>query len=232
MSIALSIDNKRMLKYLGIIFLTVLMGYKLPHDTYSIIEYIVRPIRFKGTTVYLAGLLPLVLLIIGVRGLANLERYAKRSTLLIFFAVIIILIPTMKGILDFGRTNYYRLTGDRLQAVDIKGGSINLGGTNNQANINFNLELIDYSRGRNEFKVRAYFPKVLREYTGKEFYTFDGVYVTGGNKNPISIKEKMTIKLEYESALRSLFDLDLYEKDVVYELYNEKEVVKVIARGR
>lgn len=232
MSIALSKDNKRMLKYLGIIFLTVLMGYKLPHDTYSIIEYIVRPIRFKGTTVYLAGLLPLVLIIIATRGLSNLERYARRSTLLIFIVVIIIVVPIMKGILDFGRTNYYRLTGDRLQAVDITGGKVDIGGSDIEAKINFKLELIDYSRGQNEFKVRVYLPKVLREYAGRDSYTFDKIYVTNGNRNSISINEKVTIKPNNDYVLRNLYKSRLYEQNVVYELYNEKEVVKVIARGR
>lgn len=57
--ITLSKDNKKLLKYLGILFILGLSAYKLPHDSYSIIQYIIRPIRYKNSTIYLSGIVPL-----------------------------------------------------------------------------------------------------------------------------------------------------------------------------
>ena len=229
--VVMSTENKRLIKYLGIIFLVALMGYKLPHDTYSIIEYILRPIRYKGGAVYLSGVIPIALIFIAVRRLSDLERFKGRSTLLIFLVVIAIMIPTLKGVLDFGRASYYWVKGDRLQAVDITHGKVSVSGSVKEAHLNFQFELKDYSRGQNEFKVRVYLPEMLREYTGKEYYTFDKIYVTHGNRNSINIYEKMTIKLDDDSVRERLFYSRVYQEDFVYELYNEKEVVKFISRG-
>ncbi len=57
--ITLSKDNKKLLKYLGILFILGLSAYKLPHDSYSIIQYIIRPIRYKNSTIYLSVIVPL-----------------------------------------------------------------------------------------------------------------------------------------------------------------------------
>lgn len=78
-------DNKKLFKYLGIIFISVLICYKLPHSSYSIIEYIIRPIRINYTTIYLAGLIPLVLFIIGIKGLFKLKRNEKKSKFFYFY---------------------------------------------------------------------------------------------------------------------------------------------------
>ena len=104
--ISLSKDNKMLIKYLGIIFISTLLTYKLPHDSYSIIQYIIRPIRYKGSTIYLTGIIPLVLFFIGIKGLFKIERFADKSKILLFIVIILIIIPIMKGTLDFTRTSY------------------------------------------------------------------------------------------------------------------------------
>ena len=59
-------DNKNLLKYLGIVFIAVLLIYKLPHNSYSIIEYIIPPIRNNNSVIYLSGLVPLILFVVGI----------------------------------------------------------------------------------------------------------------------------------------------------------------------
>jgi hypothetical protein len=229
--INLSKDNKRLLKYLGILFITVLLTYKLPHDSYSIIQYIIRPIKYNNSTIYLSGIIPLILFIIGVKGLFNLERFVDRSKIFIFIVVILIIFPIMKGTLDFTRTSYYRLKGNGLSTLDIVDANASLNGSNEELAINLKLELIDYSRGGNEFKIRVYLPEKLSEYTGREFYEFGKNYETYGDKNKIRIDEKIVIKSSNEDLQRSIFNSQWYRQDFEYELYNEKEVVKIIDRG-
>jgi hypothetical protein len=229
--INLSKDNKRLLKYLGIIFIAVLLTYKLPHDSYSIIQYIIRPIRYKNSTIYLSGIIPLILFIIGIKGLFKLERFAHRSKILIFIVVTFIIIPVMKSTLDFTRTSYYALKGTGLRAVDIVDANADLTSSNKELAIDLKLELIDYGKRGNEFKIRVHLPEKLSEYTGKEFYEFEKNYVTHGNRNKIKIDEQIVIKSDNDNLYSTLSGSQWYLDEFEYELYNEKEVIKIIDRG-
>ena len=76
--------------------------------------------------VYLSGLVPLLLFIIGIRGLFKLERFINTNRLLIFISIVLILIPAMNWILDFSRTNYHWIKDDGLIALDIEESNISL----------------------------------------------------------------------------------------------------------
>ena len=90
----MSKDNKKLIWYLGIIFIAILLTYKLPHNSNSIIQYVISPIRVGNNSVfYLSGIIPLVLLIIGISGLFKLERFRSTSKLLIFITIILLVIP-------------------------------------------------------------------------------------------------------------------------------------------
>lgn len=229
--ITLSEDNKKLFKYLGIVFIAVLLTYKLPHDSYSIIQYIIRPIRYKNSVIYLSGIIPLVIFIIGIKGILSLERFEGKSKILIFLLIVMIIIPIMNWSLDFTRTNYHWLKRDGLKAVDIVDTDINLNGSNEELTINFKLELIDYSRSQNEFKIRVYLPKTLSDYVGKEFYEFEKDYRTYGNRNILNIKEQIVVRLDNDYTRKNSFDSQWYWEDAEYQLYNKKEVIKIIEHG-
>jgi hypothetical protein len=227
-------DNKRLLIYLGMIFGIVILNYKLPHDTYSIIQYIFSLIRNNRVSFNLSGIIIIIwaLFFIGLRGLFDLERFKERSRLLIFVVVIIIIMPIMKGILDFSRTSYHWIKGDGVQAVDIVDGMISLNGSNGEVKIAIKLQLKDYGTKTNEFKVSVYLPKTLSKYTKKDLYQFEHVYVTHGEKNTIlNVEEQISVKLDNEEAKQNLFNEQWHYEDVTYELYNDKESVKLIDRG-
>lgn len=103
----MSKDNRKLIQYLGIIFIVVLLTYNLPRDSYSIIQYIIPPIRVgESSVIFLSGLVPLALFIIGIKGLFKLERFTNTSKLLVFITVVLIVIPLMKWTLDFSRPYY------------------------------------------------------------------------------------------------------------------------------
>lgn len=168
-------DNKNLLKYLGIVFIAVLLTHKLPHNSYSIIEYIIPPIpiRNNNSVIYLSGLVPLILFVVGIKGLFKLERFKGKSKLLVFIAVIVIVIPLMRWTLDFSRTNYHWIKDDGLRAIDIENSNISLSGSDSKTTVKVNMELKDYSRKQNKFKITIYLPESLNSYTGKEFYEFE-----------------------------------------------------------
>lgn len=140
----MSKDNKKLILYLVIIFIAVLLTYKLPHNSYSIIQYIIPPIRLGNNSVlYLSGLVPLVLIIIGIRGLFKLERFRNTSKLLIFITIVLLVIPVMNWGLDFSRTNYHWIKDDGLMALDIEKSNISLSSTDDEMIINIKLDLKD-----------------------------------------------------------------------------------------
>lgn len=226
----MSKDNKKLLKYLGIIFIAVLLTYKLPKDSYSIIQYIIPPIRSRNGVIYLSWLVPLILFIVGIKGLFKLERFAEKNKLLVFITVIIIIIPLMRWTLDFSRTNYHWIRNDGLRAIDIEESNISLTGTDNKMIMNVTLELKDYSRNHNKFKIRVYLPKSLSSYTDKEFYEFENYYFTYGNRNITNIQEDIVFELN-SNKTNELFDSTWFWEDVEYELYNNEERIKIIQHG-
>lgn len=228
----MSKDNRKLIQYLGIIFIVVLLTYNLPRDSYSIIQYIIPPIRVgESSVIFLSGLVPLALFIIGIKGLFKLERFTNTSKLLVFITVVLIVIPLMKWTLDFSRTNYHWIKGDGLKAVDIEESNISLSSIDDEITINISLELKDYSRKQNKFKIRVYLPESLSVYTNKGFYDFENYYYTHGNRNISNIKEDIAIKLSDTHNATQLFDSKWYWEDIEYELYNSEEKVKIIQHG-
>lgn len=227
----MSEDNKRLFKYLGILFIAVLLTYKLPHDSYSIIQYIIPPIRYNGGATHLAGLVPLVLIIIGIKGLFSLKKFVGVNKFSVFLLVVIIIMPIMNWTLDVTRTNYHWLRKDGLNAVDIEAPRISLSSFDEELKINVIMELIDYSRSRNEFKIRLYLPKSLAEHIGKEFLELENVYRTHGNRGKSSVYEQIVIELDNKHSRGYIYDVDWHWEDVEYELYNEDEVIRIIDHG-
>jgi len=224
-------DNKSLLKYSCIIFIVVLLTHKLPHDSYSIIQYIIRPIKLGNGVINLSVLIPLILFIIGIKGIFSLERFANRSRIGIILLIFVIIIPIMNWTLDFTRTNYHWIKKDELNAVDIKEADINLESSDNILKVIVNLELIDYSRGQNEFKIRVYLPKSLSKYSGKEFYELEDYYYTFGNRSTLNIKEEIVVNLDNSGIQEKIFDSKWYWEETKYELYNEDDVVQIIDHG-
>lgn len=229
--ISLKEENKSLIKYLGMIFLDVIITYKLPHDSYSIIQYIIPPIRVGNGTLYLSWSIPLVLFIIGIKGLFNHERFVDKNKFLLFIVIIIVIIPLMRWTLGFSRTNYHWLRGDELRAVDIKESDIRLSGSDDDMIINVNLKLIDYGRKENQFKIKVYLPETLRKYVGGEFYEFENYYRTHGNRNILNINEEIMFKLAGDYEHEKLFESNWHWEDIEYKLYNDKEEVKIIEHG-
>lgn len=223
----MSKDNKRLLKYLGILFIAVLLVYKLPHDSYSIAQYMIRPIRYKNGALYLSGIIPLILIIISIKGFWSLERFRDRSKILMLLLVLVIVMPIMNWTLDLTRTSYHWVNRDGLNGVDIMEPNISLGGSNDKVTINISLEVIDYSKNTNDFGIRVYMPDSLSDYVGMQVIELENSYRTHGDREVIRVNESIVINLN-----RSLdHDFQWANESTNYELYNEKEVVKIIDHG-
>lgn len=224
-------DDKKLIKYLFVLFIAVLLIRKMPHDSYSLIQYIIRPIRFKNSILNLSGLVPLILFFVSIRGIFRLERFAKRSRIGIFLFIIIIILPLMNGTIDFMRTNYHWLKKDGLNSVDIKKADMNLESTDGNTKIKIKLDLVDYSRSSHQFKIRVYLPESLSKYAGMEYYEFENNYSIHGIHNKLRVEEEIVIDFDSSVIQSKMLDSDWYCEDTMYELYNDTEEVEIIEHG-
>ncbi len=72
-------ENKKFLIGLGILFLMVILTYPLPHNSYSLSQYILRPIILSNGVISLSGVIPLILFIIGVKYIYQIEKFKMKS---------------------------------------------------------------------------------------------------------------------------------------------------------
>lgn len=225
----MSKDCKGLLGSLGIIFISVLLTYKLPHDSYSTIQYLIKPIRFENSVLYLSGLIPLAMLIIGVVGLSKTEWFAKRSKILIFLVVIIVVQPIMKGSLDLLKGAYLTGLNDELRSIELKDASIQINQlNNNEASLNVKLALTDYGTDVSNFKIRMYLPESLKTYFNTDSLEFDESYKTFGNRHGLDIDKKITVQLTNGSTLKDIYNTHWDWDTFKYQLYNESNSTELI----
>lgn len=227
----MSKDNKRLIVYLGVLFIAILLTHKLPHDSYSIIQYVIKPIKIGNGELYLYGIVPLILIIISVKGIFDIEKYKNKSRLKIILIIFVIVVPLMNWTLELTRSSYHWIRNDGLNAVDIKEADMNMQGMNNDIKLNLNLELIDYGRGHNQFRIRVYLPKSLSEGLGKEFYELEPIYHTSGHRGVLNVNESIDLYIDNDMARTNIFDSNWSFEDFKCEVFNEDEVVKIINHG-
>lgn len=225
-------DYKGLFKCLGLIFLSVLLTCKLPRDSYSIIQYIVLPIRFENSVLYLSGLIPLAMLFLGIRGLFKLKWFAEKSKLLIFILVIALVVPMMRSSLDFVKASYFRMMDNGLTAIDFKDTNITfLEIKDNEATINVRLALTDYGRDVRDFKVRMYLPESLENYFKADFLEFEELYKTYGDQHDLNIDKKITVQLAEGTTVDDIWDTNWDWETFRYELYNDSSFTELIYHG-
>lgn len=223
-------DNKNLLKYLGFIFISIILTYKLPHDSYSIIQYMIPAIRHNNSVTYLSGIVPLIFFIIGIKGIFNLERFKSKNKLLVFILVIAIIMPLMTKTLDALRVSYHFIRRDGLQAIDIKDSDVNIDSLDDKTVMKINIDLKSYSTRQSEFKIRIYPPKSITTYTDEEYYEFKDYYFTHGSNSTTSVEEDIVLNLT-SKEVNEVYKSNWFWDDIVYELYNDKESVKIIQHG-
>jgi len=222
-------DNKRLFLYLSILLFAILISCKLPHDTYSIAEYIIRPIRInEGSYIFPSAILILILFIIGIRGIMTLDRFENANKFLIFILVIALIIPAMKLSVDFIRNNYFYAK-DGLEAVDFNKSDISIVGMNDKISLQVNLELVNHGNKVNEFRIRVYLPEYLRKYAGTNEYAFDTLYRIYPNQSNMNIRE--SIPLKDSSVYDNFIPPHWLGEEVRYDLYNDEETVRIVDHG-
>lgn len=225
-------DNKKFLMYLGIIFIAVLLTYKLPYDSYSISQYIIRPIGFGNSIIYLSGIVPFVLLAIGIRGLIKLNRFTDKSKLLIVIIIMIVIFPLMRFSLDIAKSSYFWVTDNELKSLNLVDANILITDTvDSEVTLKVTLELIDYGRSEKNFNVRTYLPESMIGFFNKEYLEFKDLYSTFGNRDKIVIQKNIPVQFKRGYTIEDLGDSKWYLEDFEFELYNEEDHIKLINRG-
>lgn len=72
---------------------------------------------------------------------------------------------------------------------------------------------------------------MFKEYVGIDSYELKNEYRTHGTRQKVKVDEQISVKLEDEDILTNLNDTDWNNEDIIYEIYNENEVVRYIDHG-
>ncbi|SHN88454.1 hypothetical protein [Desulfitobacterium chlororespirans] len=218
--------------YLGIIFISMVLVYKLPQDSYSMIQYIIKPIRFENSVLNLSGLIPLIMLFIGIRGLCRLEWFADKSKLLITIIVLILVMPAMGGTLDIAKTIYLSNLNNQMRSIDFKDIDIKVSSiTDNDVTLNIKLELTDYREDMSDFQIRMYLPDSWTVYFDKEFIDFEESYKSFGRRRPIIVDKEISVQLADGITRDNVFDSQWYWETFEFELFNNIDSSKLIYHG-
>lgn len=221
-------DNRKLLLYLGLLYFSVLLNYKLPHTSYTISEYLIRPLKNNNSVFYPSSMLILLLMIIGLYGFINLERFKTKSKLLIFLSLVIFVLPFMKWTIDSVRTNYYWIRHEKLAAIDIEKSNISTAAREDKLTISVELKIKDYGKSANQFKFRVYLPATLAEYAGVSVLESHNYYITTGNRQSLNISESFDINLSKNAKQSGYYDSKWLYEEVKYELFNEDETLVIL----
>lgn len=224
-------DNKKLFLYLGIIYAMVLMKTKLPHDSYSISDYIMGPYLNKIDGFNVTGIIFIIIFVICVANISTLDRFIKRSPFVIFLILIVFVLPAMNYSVNGARTLYHYVADDGLNALDLK--DTNISTTCNEDNlvININLILDNYGRSENTFKVKVYIPESLSGIIGTDSYETDSYYYSFPNEKEINVMTTLVVKAD-AAMQEEILNSEWYDDGMKFELYNDEEVVKIVKHGR
>lgn len=223
--------NKDVFKYWGLIILSVLLITKLPHDSFSIIQYSIPPITFGHSMIQLAGLVPLIMYIVGIKGLLRLEYFAGRNKTLVVLGILFIITPLLRDVCEFIKVPYYQLVSD-VRSIELEDSHLYTEEiTEKGLMVNVELELIDYSNTGNEFSVILHFPKSWESLSGQSEYKFKEDYHTRGHKGRFKISEQFIIPFKEGYSLEELQNESWYRDTYKYELQSKSQAVTLIVHG-
>lgn len=220
-------DTSGLLKSLFIIFIGVFLFYPLSHDSYSLIQYIIPPIRFEKSVLYLAGLFPLAMFYIGIKGLFKLKWFKNRKVL-ITIMVIWLVIPGMRSTLDFAKSIYLSSLPGRLVAIDLVEANVRIGEiTDKGAKIKVDLVLLSCDSEIKDFKVKMHMPESLRAYFHGDDINFKESYRAAGRNHQISIREEKILKLADGITAHDVYKSRWYRETYYFDVYNENESLRL-----
>lgn len=228
----LSMDNKALLKILAVLFFTVLLGYQLPHDSYSFIEYVIPPINLGSSTIYFSGLIPIIVVLVAINKLHKLERFADTNKFVMFLVLIFLVMPIMKSTLDVVKASYFWAVDDELYSVNYVDSSIqSINIIDDKVTLKVNLELIDYGRSESEFTVRMHLPDSLNNALEKKYLEFGEWYYTAGNRSIVQIEREFLLQLARGKTAEDILNSRWYYEDLTYEIHNEKDSLIITYHG-
>jgi len=240
----MSQNKKKILLSIGMIVLSAILKYKIPHKSITVFQAIFKPLQNNNSILHYFNLLPLFLLIIAIFLLINLNQSSRRNQIILFLALIIILPLFLDWTSNLLKSSYYWIHDDTLNALDITESKVDLQITNDKVLLNVEFTVVNYGRHKNNFSYRIHVPKSVSSYSEKEFYdsTLNYTSTSGQQKQKITEVIELPLKEGYTptKVLEDFFKDDVTTKNlstenatyskwlneaVDYDLFNEEETV-------
>lgn len=227
-------DDKELFKNIGYLFLSVLITMRLPQDSYSINEYIIRPIRFYDSMIYIAGIVPLALGIFGIRGILRSERFKNSNAVLVVLVIVLLVVPMIRGALETSKSTVIKMIDHELRSLHLYSGDISIlhNSYEEKTSLRVYLNLVDYGRSPSNFQVRVYLPESWSTFTDVQYLELPGTYSTYGNRTGVKIEEAVIMPMKELPDKIDLWDSKWYWETFRFELYNENGQTNVMYRGK
>ncbi|HWT75820.1 MAG TPA: hypothetical protein VN258_14040 [Mobilitalea sp.] len=221
-------EAKNIIIHFGLIIAGCLLFYRFPHQHYTLLQYLIKPARNSNSVFTCLNIVPLVFLLLGSIGLAAIKPFANKNRFLVLLLVFFLLPRGVIWSFDLAKTVYYWVGQDRLSAVDIKDSQFTLQSSNEIVTLHFNIKFIDYGRKTNTFTYRIYLPDGYAKYLKNTVYESNSYITTTGNWSVTQYQQDIPAELKDGITIDDLIDADWNREEIIYELYNKEEEVKII----
>ncbi len=223
-------DTGRFLRAIVIILVTAFFAMKLPHLDKSIFELVMPAIKLSpGSRLYLAGVLPLVLLLWSYKEIVK-SNYFKSSKITIFIIMFFIFVPFTFKAIDAIKTPYYMLS-DGLRSIDVIESDYSFTNVPVDGTMTVDLSLKNYGKEVKDLKVSIDLPESLEKMIDQDPIVLPQKYTIDNKQDNLRIHESIQFSYKKGYSEEDLFNTHYFYDDYKIILSTEGEQLAIVQRG-
>ena len=224
-------DRKRCMRAAAVILITAFFAMTLPHLDQSIFEILIPPIKLSpGSRLYLAGLLPLILLLWSYCEIVKSKCF-NHSKVTIFLIMFFILVPFTFRAMDAVKTPYYMLSSG-LKSVEVTESKYSFPDTTDHTTLAVDLNLKNYGKEIKDFDVSFEVPESLENIIDEEIIELPKKYTIGDYQNTLPIHAFISFHYKEGYSEEDLFDTCYFYDDYRIILSKGNDVLTIEQRGK
>ena len=150
----------------------------------------------------------------------------------VLLVILILILPLMKYSVGIANSTYFWAKNDDLKSINLVESSFNINVLEDELIINTRLEIVDYGRSINKFKIKVHLPEEIKRIINEEYIEFGEEYYTRGRKDRLNIEKTYTYKYDINKDNNNLdnYFMNYFHEVIRFELYNNNQRLYLIYR--
>ena len=221
-------DNKRYLRAVIIVIIIAICNMKLPHNSKSIFQFIMPPIKTSpGSRLYLSGIITVLILLWSYNEIVK-SNYFKHDKVTIFILMFFFIVPIITKGINVVKIPYYALSSGlrTIEVIDSNFGVEFDGKPNNKMKISLHLK--NYSSEIKEFNISVDIPKSLSIFIAEDSVMLPKKYMIGPYKDDIYITEIIEFNYAVGYSAEDIFNTNYVYDNYKIKIYNENSELVII----